>query len=600
MGAGRAVWLVFLAGCASGTSVGGAGADTGAGPWPVDGAPHGGTDGVFAGADGGPTGRGADGLSGPDAGPQDGGLPRWGGPDGAPGGEDGAPGGLDGGGGPGSPDGTGGSDAPDAASGWDTVGGGDAAATGDAPGGADTCGDAGCGGSCGACPAGHGCVGGACVCQPSCAGKQCGDDGCGGSCGACGDGDACNGVETCVAGACVTPAPASCPVAPPECITSGTAPGPTSGVLTAISAAGFRLVDEGGWSAAAQTLDAIAAHPSATPVGLGDVLADLNRTATKVTSVPGVECFHAGFTWEPGDVGVTYWWPQGISGTATAYPDGAYQGRKVALVSWYHKPEEDAAGSPDKGVRVAIVDTTSLSDLHYRLALLVAPTTAGGKPTFGAVKVHAGGIAWYRDHLYVADTSNGFRVFDLTRILKVQTGDKNAIGLVSDAAGYHAAGYKYVIPQVSRYKLCGGSCCARFSFVALDPTTSPPSLLAGEYTASELTGRLHRWPLDPSTGRMLETAGVVQATEAFFPGVAKMQGADAHAGAYFVATSNGSGNGTLHVGSPGKSLKKRGWAVGPEDLHWSSFSDNLWTVSEYPGKRWVFAVKGASISAGCP
>lgn len=467
--------------------------------------------------------------------------------------------------------------------------------------GGAACGDDGCGGSCGACPQGLSCQAGACqpgLCVPSCAGRSCGDDGCGGSCGTCDDGDGCNGLETCQAGACVTAATA-CPAAPAECGASPSSPGPKAGVLTAAPAAGFRMVDEDGWAAATSAIDAIAAHPSVQAVSLADVLADLNRTAPKVSSVPGVECFHTGFTWEPGDVNVDYWWPQGICGTASAYPDGAYQGRKVAIVTWYHKPELDTAGSPDKGVRVAIVDTTNLADARYRLALLVAPTTTGGVPTYGAVKVHAGGIAWYRDLLYVADTSNGLRVFDLTRILRVQTGDKDAIGKVSDAAGYHAAGYKYVIPQVTRYKLCG-PCCARFSFVEADLSTTPPSLLAGEYSETELSGRLHRWPLDAATGRLLETGGAVQATEALFPGVAKMQGAHSHDGKYFVATSKGASNGTLHVGTVGATLKKRGWVTGPEDLHWSPFSDNLWSLSEYPGKRWVFAVKSAGVWAGCP
>ena len=35
------------------------------------------------------------------------------------------------------------------------------------------------------------CVDGACVCVPSCSGKECGDDGCGGECGPCGEGQEC-------------------------------------------------------------------------------------------------------------------------------------------------------------------------------------------------------------------------------------------------------------------------------------------------------------------------------------------------------------------------------------------------------------------------
>jgi hypothetical protein len=55
------------------------------------------------------------------------------------------------------------------------------------------CGDDGCGGSCGTCPPGSGCVAGTCACQPACSGKTCGPDGCGGSCGSCQAGQTCSG-----------------------------------------------------------------------------------------------------------------------------------------------------------------------------------------------------------------------------------------------------------------------------------------------------------------------------------------------------------------------------------------------------------------------
>lgn len=63
--------------------------------------------------------------------------------------------------------------------------------------GAKTCGDNGCGGSCGACPAGHWCDGTNCTsgCTPNCAGKTCGSDGCGGSCGNCHAGQKCDGIS---------------------------------------------------------------------------------------------------------------------------------------------------------------------------------------------------------------------------------------------------------------------------------------------------------------------------------------------------------------------------------------------------------------------
>lgn len=63
------------------------------------------------------------------------------------------------------------------------------------------CGSDGCGGSCGSCPSGLGCVAGECTdCTPNCLGKQCGDDGCGGKCGFCPNGNQCGSDGLC--GAC--------------------------------------------------------------------------------------------------------------------------------------------------------------------------------------------------------------------------------------------------------------------------------------------------------------------------------------------------------------------------------------------------------------
>ena len=66
-----------------------------------------------------------------------------------------------------------------------------------------TCGPDGCGGSCGACPAGSSCVGGECAagCTPQCADAVCGPDGCGGSCGDCAAGAWCDWFGKCQSGA---------------------------------------------------------------------------------------------------------------------------------------------------------------------------------------------------------------------------------------------------------------------------------------------------------------------------------------------------------------------------------------------------------------
>ena len=48
--------------------------------------------------------------------------------------------------------------------------------------------------------------------------------------------------------------------------------------------------------------------------------------------------------------------------------------------------------------------------------LLVDPTGTKARPNYRAIDSHAGGIAWYGNYLYVAETNRGVRVFDLRNI----------------------------------------------------------------------------------------------------------------------------------------------------------------------------------------
>lgn len=130
------------------------------------------------------------------------------------------------------------------------------------------------------------------------------------------------------------------------------------------------------------------------------------------------------------DMATTKWVPQGLTTTADADASGKYEGKDGFIVSWHR--------NDDKSVRITFVDR---ANKKYRHALLVYPHAADN---FREVPVHAGGIAWYGDKLYVVDTSNGIRVFDLANIWQVSTGD--AVG--KSGSTYTAAGYKYVIPQI--------------------------------------------------------------------------------------------------------------------------------------------------------
>lgn len=164
-------------------------------------------------------------------------------------------------------------------------------------------------------------------------------------------------------------------------------------------------------------------------VTVTQVLADANRDLQKgVVTSPMSERW----LWNSGDESTTKWIPQGMTSSGDALGAGTYEDKDVWLVSWYQKE----GGS---NVRVSFVDRATHK---YRHVMLVEPSTADN---FKSVPIHAGGIAWYGNTLYVVDTNHGLRVFDMDNIWKVESGD--GIGKIS-GGGYSAANYAYVLPQM--------------------------------------------------------------------------------------------------------------------------------------------------------
>lgn len=436
----------------------------------------------------------------------------------------------------------------------------------------------------------------------------------------CDDGDICNGVETCEepSGTCITPAAPSCPSAPDACGQMGGVGSATAGEVTAASAAGFRLTDTDEWAANDAIIQQLAAHPSVTPTSFETILdTSLNRSGSAI-SVSGLGCFHDGFEWDSSDGSVEFWWPQGVTGSTGAYDNvidkGKLKGRRVMLVSWYHKAEEDPGSSVYKGVRVSLTDVTSTSSVNYRHILLVQPKMDGATPTYKALasatsSLHAGGLAWVGPYLYVASTSSGFRVFDTRLVFEVATGDASLLGYQSSTDEYHAYNYRYIMPQVGAYTLCETTCCARFSFVSLDTSTTPKSLLAGEYASSEPNARVHRWPIDEQTSRLLVASGGVQSSEVVFPGADYIQGALSYNGFYFLSTSRPkvglkSSFGSFYDGKLGGSLTAHRYPYLPEDLYFAKYDNELWTCTESPNSllgqtRYCFSFLRSDVLNGC-
>jgi hypothetical protein len=329
----------------------------------------------------------------------------------------------------------------------------------------------------------------------------------------------------------------------------------------------------------------------AVPVTVTDVLNDANRIATKTATVPGSpSSVQYAFNWQDDDNGSVAWTPQGITGSADATDTGKLAGDKTAvLVSFYDEPVA-GSGEENLGVRLAFVDTTAGASPKYRFALLVQPKGTQDAPSFDPVKIHAGGIAWYKDWLYVADTSHGFRVFDMRHLLKVAT-DPGNFGC--NATTCRAGTYKYVLPQVGKYEVTS-ACSPIFSWVSLDRKSDPPVLVSGEYCSGDacsgpLAGRVFRWPLDPSTG--LLRSAVTFPTEAYLMSHKQVQGgASANGVYYFSSSAPAADGGDLYRVVRGKSATSQ-WGDTPEDLMVDPGNDWLWCLNEKAGKRSVFAVK---------
>ena len=258
------------------------------------------------------------------------------------------------------------------------------------------------------------------------------------------------------------------------------------------------------------------------------------------------------------------WYPQGL----TCGEDSGSIGGPVFLTTWYYRPSQG-----ERGIRVSFLSPRTL---RYRHALLVEARPDG---SYGPINIHAGGAACYGDLLYVADTTRGLRVFDLTKILDLRTaqsdlGDSERVG--RSGGRFHAFGYRYVIPQTDAWTLATGG--ARFSFVGLDRTTSPHTLSCGEYVEGGGTGRVARWnlPLD----------GVPR--DAFVLGHEKIQGALSRDGTWYLSQAADSvTNGGLLVHT-GVTAQRRPFPIGPEDL--TARGAKVWSVTEFKRKRVIFGV----------
>jgi hypothetical protein len=315
-------------------------------------------------------------------------------------------------------------------------------------------------------------------------------------------------------------------------------------------------------------------------VGLRGLLADTNREATWA-EVPG-EAAIGGYAWQRGDSRTRRWLPQGITTSADAYgPDptaGTVGGRHIVLASWY----ANHIFGFIFGSRISVMDCTDADSAPYRHVLLVNPRKLWGVNWLTTIRVHAGGIVWYGKYLYVAGGQHGIRVFRLDDIVRVRN-------------RFRTKSYRYVLPQFTEYDAGHDKGVGEmmYSFMSLDRSGDQDHLVAGEYGRKGGSHRLMRYPLDRETELLRrDDRGWAIPAELYDRQVERMQGATLVDGTWVITASNGKGKpGDLWVGRPGQYVRHAGvLPTGPEDVTYWPQRRQLWSLTEWPRQRWVYAI----------
>lgn len=378
--------------------------------------------------------------------------------------------------------------------------------------------------------------------------------------------------------------------------------------------------------------------------GVQNLLDQANRTATfgsACTTDPfgSMPAPANRYCWDSDDTNSREWVPQGVTSVSDAQDDELWGDHTALVVASYdnYNPgtvdgvrcvgsSNDACN--EKGARITFFNPATH---RYRHVLLAWPYVNNfGHVSFDALHardnpppaqsgIHAGGILWYGNYLYVPDTTRGLRVFDMRYIFDLDpdndpdTDDATQDGLTSNVTDkkqvgrennvFYGYGYRYVMPQVGTWTNNAGAdnpgnddCTTdgapKFSYVSIDRASVPDQLVTGEYCNPSATntsnGRVALWPLNGSTGELayqrIGDQDVVRADEAYRLPVSNVQGATRAAGSWYFSKSKACANGQLVVATHGTDwtvTATRQAAAGPEDLSYWRGQNLVWTVTEH-------------------
>jgi hypothetical protein len=322
-----------------------------------------------------------------------------------------------------------------------------------------------------------------------------------------------------------------------------------------------------------------------------------NHNRSAISAPAGVIGYAGGFGFDSGDNNDCTNYPQGITSSRDAVgtaDNGSYDGRQLMLASWY--TTDGCTGATTRS-RITLVDWDSAHPDRYQKILLVEPTGTATTPSFKDITVHAGGVSWYGDYLYVADTGHGMRVFDMQKILRTDTGGTSSqIGRQSDGT-YYAHNYSYVLPQVGTITADTTSGTPLvWSTISLDRVSG--SIVMAEYTCqSGCTSYPNRAPRAirfPFASGATTFAATTTASQALQLPWYKLNGVASHNGRWWF---NSSGAKQLYYWTPSAGSRTYAWVSGGESIsYWedATSADLLWSLQETRGHRSVFSVSQSS------
>lgn len=260
------------------------------------------------------------------------------------------------------------------------------------------------------------------------------------------------------------------------------------------------------------------------------------------------------------------WYPQGVD-------LGLWHGRRTLAVSWFRQKLDGT----HLASRIAVVDL----DRSRHLDVLLAVEDDDG--VLQPAPIHAGGLAWFDDRLFVAATGRGIWEFDLAGLRRVRGADARRIA-GARGRGIGATALVAVRTRVHAIDIR----CSYLGRVFDEDGTPLRRVLIGEYLRDD-QGRIAEFTVPGSEDDHFEEQS------RFSPGIPQMQGAVRWGDRHFVSQSDRMRPGSLWTGPRDALLRDRHpLPIGCEDLALDLDAGLLWSLGEHPWKR---VVRGIPLSA---